>query len=206
MPAFRHSPLLALTAIALLGACSPGTRVARIDPNTTVDLSGDWNDADSKLVADEMIRDALTTPWATRYMQTHGGKAPKVIVGTVRNKSSEHINVATFVQDMVAAFVRSGAVTVVASGDERSQVRAERQDQQSNASADTRARIGAEQGADFMLVGEVNTIVDQEGGRAVKFYQIDLRLTDMESNAMTWTGQKKIKKFVERSGVRGERP
>ena len=193
---------IVLLAMNVAFAGCGATRVVRLDPNETVDISGDWNDADSKLVADEMIRDALTTPWATRFMQAHGGTSPKVIVGTVRNLSSEHINTATFIQDLVAAFVRSSAVTVIQGGAQREQVRAERQDQQSNASADTRARVGNEQGANFMLVGQVNTIIDQEGGKAVKYYQVDLNLTDMESNALAWVGQKKIKKFVQRSGSR----
>jgi len=192
---------LAVASSVALG-CRSGTRVARIDPNLTVDVSGDWNDADSKLVADEMIGDALATPWATRYMQAHQGKPPTVVIGVVRNRATEHINTATFVQDMVRAFVRSQVVNVVSSGDQRQQVRSERADQQGNASADSRARVGAEQGADFILVGEINTIVDQEGGVAVKYYQVDLNLTNLETNQLTWVGQKKIKKFVQRPRYR----
>ena len=59
-----------------------------------------------------------------------------------------------------------------------------------------------ELGADFMLLGEINTIFDREDGREIKYYQVDLNLTDLENNELVWVGQKSIKKFVERSRYR----
>ena len=103
---------------------------------------------------------------------------------------------------MVAAFLNSGVARVVSSSDERDQVRDERWDQQNFASAETRSRMRNELGADFMLLGEINTIFDREGGREVKYYQVDLNLTDLENNELVWVGQKSIKKFVERSRYR----
>jgi hypothetical protein len=52
------------------------------------------------MVADEMIRDCLDRPWLPRFVDTHGRKIPTVIVGQVRNRSHEHINVRTFVKDL----------------------------------------------------------------------------------------------------------
>ncbi|NIS67363.1 MAG: penicillin-binding protein activator LpoB, partial [Gemmatimonadales bacterium] len=161
-----------LALSVLLVACSKATRVDRIEPDQTVDISGDWNDTDSRLVADEMIRDATAAPWARRFMEANAGKRPAVVVGRVTNKSSEHINVNTFVRDMVAAFIRTETARIVSSGDEREQLRFERYDQQDFASAETRARLRNELGADFMLLGEINTIFDREGGREVKYYQV----------------------------------
>lgn len=178
-------------------ACG-GTTVERIDPGTTVDLSGYWNDTDSRLVAEEMIADALSTPWRRQFMQRNGGELPTVIFGTVRNRSTEHIQVQTFLRDMERAFVNSGDVQVVADSNERGQIRAERDDQQINSTPESRARLRNELGADYILIGEISSIEDIEGGREVVFYQVDLNLTDLESNVRVWVGQKKLKKFVQR--------
>ena len=45
--------------VALLSACSSsgGKKVTRLDANEVTDLSGSWNDTDSRLVAEEMIND-----------------------------------------------------------------------------------------------------------------------------------------------------
>lgn len=194
--------LQATLLLATLGACRTGTHVARMDVNQTADISGNWNDTDAKLVADTMIKQALTTPWIQRFMTSRQGKTPTVIVGRIVNKSSEHINTAVFMNRLENAFTNSGAVDVVTSGPARDEIRAERVDQQGNASADTRARTGAEMGADFILHGEINSVIDQEGGVAVKFYQVDLRLVNLETNVRTWVGSHQIKKFVQRSRIR----
>ncbi len=195
---------VAVLAVALVAVACGGkaTRVTRIDPETTIDLSGFWNDTDSRMVADEMINDAASFPWARRFMQANGGKLPVVIFGSVRNRTTEHIAVNTFLRDMEAAFLRSGLARVVADRDQREQVREEREDQQQKASAETRARMRKELGADFIVVGEITSIEDVDGGREVIYYQVDLNLTDLESNERVWIGQKRIKKFVERSRTR----
>jgi hypothetical protein len=123
---------------------------------------------------------------------------PTVIVGTIRNRSMEHVPVGTFVRDLERAYINSGAVQLVSSRGERDEIRDERADQQEYAAADTRARLRMETGADYMLQGEIQSIEDQEGGRRVVFYQVDLTLTDLENNSRVWVGQHKIKKFIER--------
>jgi penicillin-binding protein activator len=120
----------------------------------------------------------------------------------VRNRSLEHIPVETFVRDLERAYLSSGQVQVVASRDERDEVRDERADQQDNATADTRARMAREHGAQYMLQGDISQINDREGGRRVVYYQVDMTLIDLESNAKTWTGQHKIKKLVEQPRFR----
>src|SRR5690606_6194132 len=114
-------------SVITLAACG-GKQVTRIDPGTVTDLSGRWNDTDSRLVANALIEQSLTAPWARQYADAHGGEPPAVIVGEFRNRTLEHIAVGTFVRDLERAFVNSGAVRVVASADERAEVRAERQD------------------------------------------------------------------------------
>jgi hypothetical protein len=187
-----------LLAVAAAG-CS--RQVVRVAPEQAFDLSGRWNDVDSRLVADTLIRQSfgtVTGNWAMRHTQAHGGTPPTLIVGTIRNRSMEHIPVSTFVKDLERAYVQSGLVRVVADQDERLEVRAERTDQQEHASANTRARVGKEQGANYILQGEIESIEDRERGRSVVFYQVDLALVDLESNAKVWVGQHKIKKFIER--------
>ena len=185
--------------VLFLGACS--TSVERVSSDSTIDLSGAWNDTDSRLVAEEMIQDALSRPWISDF-SGRTGQRPAVIVGTVRNLSHEHINVKTFVADMERALVNSGKVDFVASRDERGEIRDERIDQDLNAREDTRNAAGQELGADFMLQGQINTIIDMEGKQQVRYYQVDLTMISMADNRKVWLGQKKIKKLVKNSNLR----
>jgi uncharacterized protein (TIGR02722 family) len=183
----------------LVAGC--GTKVTRIDADETTDLSGAWNDTDSRLVAEEMIADALSHPWTSNFAG-ETGRAPAVIVGTVRNFSHEHINMNTFIADMERALINSGRIEFVASSEERGEIRAERVDQDLNATEETRNEAGQEFGADFMLKGQINTIVDADGDEQVRYYQVDLTMISLADNRKVWLGQKKIKKLVENGKVR----
>ncbi len=191
---------ITLVLAALVTGC--GTSVKRVDVNEAIDLSGEWNDTDSRLVSEEMIRDVLSRSWLPNYRTANGNALPAVIVGEIRNKSHEHINLQTFVSDMERELINSGEVEFVASKNERGQIRAERKDQDIHASDTTRNEMGQEVGADFMLQGSINTIIDQEDKTAVKYYQVDLTLISMADNRKVWVGQKKIKKVVKKNALR----
>ena len=194
----RSRSILALAVAALAVSACGLKRVSRVDPNSVTDLSGRWNDTDSRLVANELIGQSLSAQWSRDWAAAHGGNPPTVIVGDFRNRTMEHIAIGTFVRDLERAYVQSGTVRVVASAEERDGVRAERVDQQTNATADSRARLAREQGASFMLQGDVQAIEDSEGREKIVFYQIDATLIDLESNTKVWVGQHKIKKYVQR--------
>ena len=182
----------------LIGGCASTPKVTRTSSDEVIDVSGHWNDSDSQMVSSEMIDDSLSRVWIDEWRGATGGK-PTVIVGAVRNQSSEHINTRTFTKDLERAFVNSGRVRLVASSDERTGMRSERIDQLRNATIDTAKSMGKEIGADFMLIGGINSIVDAAGDTKVRFYQVELELINLESNEKVWIGQKKIKKIVEQS-------
>jgi len=188
-----------LTLAIGMSAC--GTKVSRIDVTEVRDLSGNWNDTDSRLVSEEMITDVLSRAWLPTY-KAKQNKLPVVIVGEIRNLSHEHINLSTFIRDMERALVNSGQVEFVASSNERGDIRTERKNQDMHSREDTRKAMGQEIGADFMLKGTINTIIDQEGKTAIKFYQVDLDLISMTDNRKVWIGQKKIKKVVKKKALR----
>ena len=190
---------LALLALVAVSACA--TKVERMDLQEAKDLSGAWNDTDSRLVSEEMIRDSLSRPWLQEWGAA-GKKRPAVIVGEVRNLSHEHINVNTFTLDVERALINSGKVDFVATKDERKGIRDERKDQDINAREDTRSAMGKELGADFMLTGTINTIVDPSGGTQVRFYQVNMTLISLADNRKVWVGQKEIRKLVTRSKLR----
>ena len=200
LQSLRSNLLLPLFgSLFLLAACNP--TVTRVDSAAVTDLSGNWNDTDSRLVAEEMIQDVLSRGWLSKFNRAKG-KAPTVIVGTVRNLSHEHINTRTFVADMERELINSGEVEFVASASDREEVRSEVKDQDLNATDETRKAMGNEIGADFMLQGSINSIVDAVSGEQARFYQIDLTLIELGTNRKVWVGQKKIKKTVEKGGFR----
>lgn len=185
--------IVALAVLPLLFACA--TKVQRMNTKEIKDVSGRWNDIDSQMVAQEMINDCLNSGWYNKAVAKLG-KEPTVIVGTVKNDSMEHINTATFVEEMQRSLINSGKVNFVASKDERGEVRQERLEQDEFASEETRKAFGREIGADYMLSGVLNSVVDSQKAKAVVFYQVNMKLINLETNQIVWNGQKQIKKYV----------
>ena len=185
---------LVVLTIALINGCA-NRKITRVDPNETIDLSGRWNDSDSRLVSEEMIGDVLTSAWLPSSTKAND-KRPVVVVGLVENKSHEHINSETFIKDIEKAIIRDGNIRLVVAGEKRNELRKERAEQQDYASPETTKKWGKELGADFILQGTINSIVDAYKKQKVVTYQIDLQLTNIETNEVVWMGDKKIKKQI----------
>lgn len=188
--------LLTAVAFTLITGNSCNRKVTRVEPEKQIDLSGRWNDVDSRMVAEEMVKQVLSERWITEFETLNPGKKPVVICGFVTNKSHEHIEAETFIKDIERAFINSGRVKLVQGGEKREAIRAERADQQENASQSTMKKFGLEMGADYMMQGSINSIVDSYKKDKVVFYKINLELSHMQSNEIVWIGDKELKKMV----------
>jgi len=190
----RTALLLTSATVLFFASCSNRT-VTRIDPATQIDLSGSWNNTDSRLTAKEITGQILNEKWISNHVVAKG-KKPVVIVGMITNKSHEHIEAETFMKDLEISFIESDKIGLVQSGKKREEMRAEKADQQTNASQSTMKKFGLEKGADYILQGSINSIVDAYKREKTVTYQINLELTNIETNEVVWIGEKKIAKLV----------
>lgn len=187
--------MLVAAALLALAGCGGGKEVIRTDAGEQIDLSGNWNDTDAQTVSAALAEQIQRGAWIENFL-AEKGKKPTLIVAPVRNKTAEHIATKTLVDQLERDFINGGRVRVVASAEEREQVREERADQQEFASPETMKKWGREKGADVMLIGEINQIIDREGKESVRYYQVDCYLVDLEDNTKLWAGFEKIKKYV----------
>ena len=185
--------LIPLILLTLLFACQTRT-VTRISPDTPTDLSGRWNDSDSRAVADKMISELLTSPRFKEYTAEQG--KPAIVVGLIRNRTSEHIDAANYIKKLEVAIYNSSIAELVESEEFRDKLRVERAQQQDFADEATISKWGKEIGADLMLFGEMTSEVDTYNKKKVVNYITTLFLTDIETNKRIWYGQQEIKKYV----------
>lgn len=186
--------VFALAVASLTFSCAT-RKVVRIDPDERVDLSGRWNDTDSRLVAETMVKQILNSPRYQSYADKKG-KRPTIIVGYIQNKTSEHIDADNYIKKFEMEIFNSGLADLVESGGFRERLREERADQQEFASPETAAQWGRELGADLMLFGVMTSETDTYNKRSVVNYITTLHLTDLETNQRVWYGQEEIKKYI----------
>lgn len=182
-----------IIACIVLASCARS--VSRIDPATEVNLSGRWNDSDSRIVADKMIADLTNSERFKEYAKTKGGK-PGIIIGIVKNKTSEHIDADNYIKKLEAAIFNANIANLIENDEFRDKLRVERAQQQEYADPKTVADWGKETGADLMLFGEMTSETDVYNKDRVTNYITTLFLTDMETNQRVWYGQQEIKKKI----------
>ncbi|MDR1105168.1 MAG: penicillin-binding protein activator LpoB [Treponema sp.] len=182
-----------LMALVMMSCATTGTSVARVDGGAAADLTGEWSSADVQEVSNALIALALASSridtYINDYSKKNGGELPTVIVGRFRNASSERIDTSIISGAMRTAIINSGKLEFVEGGDMREALREERQDQQSNASEATAAALANETGANFMLTGEVNSIVQKLDNQSTRTYYVKATITNLETNRVLWEGQ-----------------
>jgi uncharacterized protein (TIGR02722 family) len=188
---------ITITLLLLTLAGCQTRQVTRIDPATEIDLSGRWNDTDSRKVADQMIFDLFDSDSFKNYAKNKSTK-PVIVVGMIRNKTSEHIDADNFIKKFEVVIHNSGVADLVESDQFRDQLRVERLEQQDYADPATVKKMGMESGADLMLFGEMTSETDTDNNRRVVNYITTLFLTDIQTNKRVWYGQNEIKKYVKR--------
>lgn len=181
---------------ALVFASCASVKVERVSADTQTDLSGYWNDTDVRIVAEDLSNQIAKSSWYSNYMKLTG-KQPVVIVGTFRNKSDEHLDTTIISKKLEISLINTGKVVTVANASERKELREERDDQQINSSLETAKNIGNETGADFMLQGDIKTIVDSNGTQSTRTYYVSAELVNIETNRKVWLGENSsIKKII----------
>jgi len=177
-------------------SCS--TSVKRGKAEDQKELSGKWNANDSRLVSKKVVESMLKGRWVRNHLKKHQ-KSPTVIVGDITNLSHEIINVATFIADIEREMINSGEIEFVASSNERGQIRGERMDQSVHSSRETRKAPNKETGADYMLIGNLNSFVERVDGVQNLQYQIDLTLISLRDNRKVWVESQKHAKTIKRT-------
>lgn len=188
-----------LSAACLLwsAGCGPTYReVKRVPADAVVDVDYGFNDTDARIVWQQMSDDANFRGWIDRWIQEHGGQRPIIIVGPIKNNTQEYINTNLFTRNFEREMLNSGKVRVVSARDDRGELRDERLQGQEWNSPETRKIMKNELGADLMLLGDINDVQQRSlSGRTVsKYYQVNLDLTNIETNEKVWIGTAEVKK------------
>lgn len=186
-------------AMALAGASGCKSRtVTRVDPTEIRDLDYRFDEDDARQVANTMVREAMTHDgWMGKREQR-----PVLILGTVRNETSDYLDSKLFTKQIERALINSGRIRIVAARDERGEIRDERRQGLDWSRAETVKQQAHELGADFMMIGRVGENIERSrnGNQRVVYYQVNLEIIDLESNEKVWIGETQIEKRVRDRG------
>ena len=190
--------LFAAVFTGLIMVSCGSTKVSRVDSDEVIDLDGYWNESDVRIVCDSLIEECISSPRIAKF-EGQQGRAPVVIIDSIRNQSSEHIDTSIVEKKFQTAIINSGVMEFVSSSTERQALREEKADQADHSTYDTAKEMDQETGADFMLKGSVKTIVQSAGDKTVRTYYVYAELHDIKTNKIVWMAENdSIKKVIKR--------
>lgn len=191
----------AFAAVSCASTSGSGN-VTRLASDTVIDLDGYWNETDVRIVCDTLISECISSPRIAKFKSQYG-RSPVVIIDSIRNQSSEHIDTSIVEKKFQTAIVNSGVLEFVSSSSERLSLREEKSDQADHSSLETAKEMDQETGADFMLKGSVKTIVQTSDNTSVRTYFVYAELHDIQTNRIVWMSENdSIKKVVKRPKVK----
>lgn len=190
--------LFAAVFTGLIMVSCGSTKVSRVDSDEVIDLDGYWNESDVRIVCDSLIEECISSPRIAKF-EGQQGRAPVVIIDSIRNQSSEHIDTSIVEKKFQTAIINSGVMEFVSSSTERQALREEKADQADHSTYDTAKEMDQETGADFMLKGSVKTIIQSAGDKTVRTYYVYAELHDIRTNKIVWMAENdSIKKVIKR--------
>lgn len=174
-----------------LAGCGATSRSVRYgDPGRVETLTADWGSTDLQSTAERMVSSLL------RHPVVSGGSRPVVQVSTVKNSTTESVDTKAVTDKIRTALVKSGMVRMTGVSDAGREILENLQYQTSSGVVrkDTAKTPGNQIGADYLLVGEVSSIVKSGDSARDVYYKFTLNLVDVSSGIIEWSDEKEIRK------------
>lgn len=196
----RHL-FLAIASVALLMTTACGTQVFKKgeydeDINRTNLLNDKWSETDMQKVVKELVGSLVN------HASISGARTPPIVMVTqLQNKTSEHIDTQS-VMDMIRVELMNTGKVMFVDKEARDDVQDEYDYQAAgNVSKETQKKGGQQVGADYILNGRLDSIVQEVGKDKTVYYKVTLNLTHLSKNLAVWSGHKQIRKVYRKKAI-----
>lgn len=194
--------LLCACLTAALSGCIHGprayTRGTYEDPNTIEMLSDRFNENDLQLIAKKMAESLANSP---RFAQPSAERLPIVLVGKLKNSTSEHIDMRSLGDKIQTALAQTGKFALV-DQQARFDIAEEYEYQQSGYVNPNEAKAPGQQvSVDFIMTGDLASIIQEVGNDKLVYYKMTAKLSNVRSGLIEWTDEKQIRKKFEKRTV-----
>ena len=192
----KHLKLIFLMA-AVMGLSACQSKVEYGDATEVETVNENFGSTDLQAVAAKMVDSMVTFPPVVAITQSN---RPILFVDKVKNKTSEHIDTESITDTISNKLLRSGKFRFI----DMTKVDVVRKqlDYQNNAGMvdpSTAIKFGRQIGAQYMLYGNLSSIVKQAGSTKDVYYKMTMRLMDLETGLIEWSDEKEIRKSKTKS-------
>ena len=182
------SPIILCTSVAMTG-CST---VQYGDAQKVETVTTEFGSTDLQTTAANMVDSMLSFPPIVKATQN---KRPVMFVDTIKNKSMEHIDTESLTDTISTKLLRSGKFRFVdMTKVETIKNQLQYQNESGMVDPSTSTAFGKQIGADYMLYGNLSSIVKRDNSTKDVYYKITLKLMDVETGLVEWQDEQEIRK------------
>ncbi|HLB58571.1 MAG TPA: penicillin-binding protein activator LpoB [Bdellovibrionota bacterium] len=193
--------LFLLSLVLALTACGPRAFIKGDydkDPESENLLTDQWSETDMQVAVHDLVNSMVHTTRA--YGNVNNRRIPIVMVTNLQNQTSEHINTES-IMDMVRVEITKNGQVQFVDKQARGDIKEEYEYQEGMVTEETKSKKGSQIGADYILNGRLDSIVQEAGSKKTVYYKLTMNLTDLKSGLISWTDQKQIRKLYKKQHV-----
>lgn len=185
-----------ISTIAFVSGCTSQS-VSYGDAQATETLTKDFGSTDLQQIAAKMVDDMLAFPPVIEMTQS---RRPVLFVDRIKNKTQEHIDTESITDTIQTKLINSGKfrfVDMTSVGAMADQLAY--QQQSGMVDKRTAVKTGSQIAAEYMLNGNLSSIVKNSGGKSDVYYKFTFKLQNLKTGIVEWTSEKEIRKSAKRS-------
>ena len=197
------------TLILMLVGCSSSPTISYTNPNAVDTTTIDFGSTDLQAITTKMVDSMLSSPAIARISAPHTQKGvfkdstvshlPVVFISSISNRTSEHIDTQSITEAISTRLINSGKFKFVDMS-QLKKVKAQLKYQQNSdmVNQDTAVKVGRQIGARYMMYGAISSIDQRNSNQQSLYFQVTLKLLDIQTNVIVWQGEKQIRKVAKR--------
>lgn len=180
-----------------LQSCGPKafTKGQYSDPEEVVLLDDKFNENDMQLMANTLV-DSLQEYDRIK----NANSSPVIMVGRVKNRTSEHIDMKMLTDKIRTALIKSGKFRF-ADKEARAELAEEYEYQSGKYVDQSTAQTPKQLGVEYLITGDLSSNVQQVGNDKVVYYKLNLNLLDVSKNIIAWADEREVRKKYRKRSV-----
>lgn len=182
--------LIPAVLILLITGCAYTVKTK--SPEEPIHYDERYSYVDLKLLADRMSESALANP----PILSREDK-PVIIIYGISNRTSEHIDMKAITDGIRTRLAKSQKVRFVSEA-QRENIEKEIGMMVGRVTPETRIKLGAQVGAEYMLTGTMYSIEKEQprqvrlGKKRLQYYKLTMELTNIKTALIEWTDEQEI--------------
>ncbi len=188
--------VIALLAVGFLQTGCATPKSLYQDPTAVEEVGTTFGSTDLQMIAEKMVDSLLSFP---PIVQETAKRRPVMFIERIKNKTSQHIDTESITDTISTKILRSGKFRFV-DMDRINAVQEQIAFQKNSGmvSQESSLATGRQIGAEYMLYGNMSSIVKRNSDVKDVYYKFTLKLMHLESGILEWQDEKEIRKTQSR--------